>query len=234
MATTLSTIVTRARRHLVETTASFWSDAELTDLAIEGCEDLWKMYIDTFQDYFLTVDETNVTHPASSYTLTGVPSDVFRIKAIEPRDLNSNLNLIYRPLDYAHPDFLKARAEQSGDASGSTIYYDIVATGPPVGAPTIYVAPKINAAVTLRLVYIPTLGTLTSGSNNPFPGYSDKALVAYVVAFARAKEREDRSPDPEWLAIYQTEKQHINTVITPRQEDEDDYAEALFEQWWSR
>lgn len=234
MATLLSAILTRSRVHLVETTASFWTDAELLNLAIEACEDLWKAIIDTYQDYFLTIDETNVSQAANSYTLTGVPADMFRVKAIEPRDLSASTNLIYRPLDYTHPDFLKARAESASDGSGSTIYYDIVSTGAPIGAPTIYVAPKLSAAVLLRLVYIPTLGTLTSASNNPIAGHSDKALIAYVIAFARAKEREDRSPDPEWLAIYQTEKQHIVTVITPRQEDEDEFAEALFEQWWSR
>lgn len=232
MATTLTTIVTDARNHLLEATASFWSDAELVRLAALGCEDLWKAIIDVYQDYFLTIDETNVSQAADATSLTGVPSDVFRVKAIEPRTLTIESSTKYRPLDFNHPDFLRARMETAVDPAGRVIYYDVISTGAPVGAPTIRVAPKINSALNLRLVYIPTLGTLSGASNNPIPGHSDNAIKAWIVAYARAKEREDRSPDPEWISVYASEKQNILTVVTPRQEDEPEVAEAIFQTEW--
>lgn len=230
MATALTSIVTNSRVHLIEPSASFWSDAELLQHAQLACQDLWKAIIDLYQDYFLTIDETNVSMAASSNTLTGVPADMFRVKSIEPRTLDLNANVLFRPLDITHPDFLRARAEAAVDGAGHIIFYDIVSTGSPAGTPTIYVAPQLNATVPLRLIYIPTLST--SLTNNPIPGHSDNAVMAWVIAYARAKEREDRAPDSEWLAIYGTEKQNLLTALTPRQEDEPDYAEALFENMW--
>ncbi len=90
-------------------------------------------------------------------------------------------------------------------------------------------APQISAALSLRFVYNPTLAAMTSASNNPIPGEADKALVSYAVAFARAKERDDRSPDPNWIAVYATEKQSILTRITPRQDQETEFAFGLFD-----
>jgi hypothetical protein len=231
MATTINAIVARARVHLIEPTASFWSDAELVQHAILGIQDLWRSIIDNYQDYFLTIDETNVTQDVSATSLTGVPQDVFRVKGIEPRSLSSS-QLLYYPLDFSHPDFQRARGESSTDPECRTIYYDLIGTASPVGAPTIRVAPAINRQVLLRLIYIPTLATLTGASNNPIPGETDNAVMAWTIAYARAKEREDRAPDAEWLAVYSTEKQHILQVITPRQDDQDDFAEALFEPYW--
>ncbi len=233
MATTLDTIVARARVHLIEGTAFFWTDAELVQHAILGCQDLWRSIIDNYQDYFLTVDESNVSQDVGLSSLTGVPADVFRVKGIEPRSLTGNYNLLYQPLDYMHADFLRARSEPMGDPSGRTIFYDLTGTAAPVGSPTIRVAPVTNSQVPLRLVYIPTLPTLTGASDNPIAGETDNAVMAWVIAYARAKEREDRAPDPEWLSVYATEKQHILQAITPRQDDDNDYVEGLFEPYWS-
>ena len=231
MATTIDTIVARARVHLIETSAFFWTDAELVQHAILGCQDLWRSIIDNYQDYFLTIDETNVTQDVSLTSLTGVPQDVFRVKGIEPRNMASS-TLLYYPLDFSHPDFQRARSVSATDPESCTIYYDLIGTAAPVGAPTIRVAPAINRQVLLRLIYIPTLPTLTGASQNPIPGETDNAVMAWVIAYARAKEREDRAPDSEWLSVYATEKQHILQVITPRQDDENDFAEALFEPYW--
>jgi hypothetical protein len=78
---------------------------------------------------------------------------------------------------------------------------------------------------------IPIQADVTSSGNNPIPGESDQALIAYIVAFARAKEREDRSPDPNWIAVYANEKQSILTRLTPRQSQEPDVVEALWGEW---
>lgn len=232
MATTIDAIVVNARVHLIETSAFFWTDAELVSHAIAGIRDLWRSITDNYQDYFITVDETNVSQAANSGTLTGVPTDVFRVKGIEPRTLSES-QILYYPLDYSHADFQRARSSPAQDPSSSTIYYDLHGTAGPVGAPTIRVAPMSTSQILLRLIYIPTLPTLTGASTNPIPAESDNAVMAWTIAYARAKEREDRAPDSEWLAIYATEKAHILQAITPRQDDENEYVEALFEPYWS-
>ena len=235
MATQLSTIETLARRHLLETTASFWTSAELIDIVIAGIRDLWRDTVDLKQEHYLTFDET-VTMDASTSTLTGVPTDVHKVYLIEPLDTSStstNHNLTFSPIDYNHKYFISARAMSAIDPTNSVIYYAITGQGAPVGAPTIRVAPQVTSQVTLNFGYIPTIGQLTSSSIVPIPGEADNALVAWTVAYARAKEREDRSPDPNWISIYSTEKQHLLQSLGIRQYQEGQFVNAMFEEYWS-
>ena len=168
-------------------------------------------------------------------TLTGVPQDVHKIYLIEPRNLastGSNYGLIFSPRDYNHPDFQMARALADIDPSNAIIYYAITGQGAPVNAPVIYVAPQVTSAVNLSFAYVPTFPTLVAASTVPIPGEADNALIAWTGAFARAKEREDRSPDPNWLAIYATEKQHLLQSLGMREYQEDTYVDANFEHYW--
>ena len=214
----------------------FWSSQELVDLFNKGAADLWGAAIDLFQEHFLTIDVTNVSLAANAGSLTGVPADCFRVELIEPRDTSASSTsrmVLFRPADYNSPKFINARAQSAVDPlSGTVIYYAILGAGSPVAAPTIVVAPQVTSAVNLRLVYAPTLSALTAASTNPIPGEADMALIAYVVAFARAKERDDRSPDPNWLTIYGTEKNNLLTRLTPRQVQEETVVDGLFEAWW--
>lgn len=236
MPTLLSSIRSQARLHLKETTAKFWTDAELLDITIKGVNDLWGAVIDLAGEHFQTIDATNVSLAADGTTLTGVPADTFRVHLIEPRDTTSSgahRSVLFVPRDYNSAEFIAARARSSTyPTSGLTIYYALRSQGAPVAAPTVEVAPKVNSAVNLRFVYIPTLATLTAASDNPIPGESDHALIAWTVAFARPKEREDRSPDPNWLTIYATEKQALLTRLTPRQTQEPEVVEGVFDYLW--
>lgn len=235
MATTLSTVITNARVKLLETTATFWTDAELLVDAIDGVRDLWKAVLALDENHFTTQDVALVSLAASTGTLTGVPADLFRVELIEPRDLLSTAtvqNMTFSPRALNHPDFTGARSLGSVAPSGRTFYYAVLGAGSPVAAPTIEVAPKSSDAVLLRLTYTAGLASMTSASNNPIPGESDHALMAWIVAHARCKEREDRSPDPEWLAIYAADKAHIIESLTPRQVQEPEIVEAFFEPFW--
>jgi len=182
----------------------FWSDAELLDLAIDGVRGLWRAFIDLHQEHYFTIDATNVSLADGGASLTGVPADVFRVLLIEPRDTTSaNVNgeIRFKPAAYNSPEFIRARAR----------------------------ANTLGSALLLRLVYVPTLGTLTAASSNPIPGESDLAVKAWIIAQGSAKQREDNSPDPNWLAIFGTEKQAILTASTPRQEQEPRYIRGAFD-----
>jgi hypothetical protein len=236
MATLLSAIETQARRHLVESTASFWSSAELVDIINKGIKDLWRDIVDLKQEHYLTVDNTNVSLAASTSTLTGVPTDVHKVYLIEPRDVSNtstSRNLIFKPLDYNHVVFQGARTANAIDPTNAVIYYAVTGTGTPVAAPTIYVAPQVSSAVNLSFAYVPSLADKTAADNVPIPGEADNAVIAWTVAFARAKERDDRSPDPSWLAIYATEKQHLLESLGLRQYQEAQIVDAMFEEYWS-
>ena len=239
MATLLSSLETQVRRHINEAAASYWSSAELVDLINKGCKDLWGSILDLHQEHFLTNDVTSVSISASSGSMTGVPTDVFRVHLIEPKttaSTGSYRNLMFVPRDYNSPDFIAARS--FGDVAptqGQSVCYCVTQAGAPVGAPTILIAPTLSAAVAageIRFVYVPVLAEKVAGDSNPIPGESDQALIAWTVAFAKAKEREDQSPDPNWLAVYGTEKANILTRLTPRQTQEPDYVEPLFGSLW--
>ncbi len=214
-------------------TNPFWTEQELLDLLILGAKDLWRPIVDLHQGHFVTNDATNVSLAASTATLTGVPADCFRVLMIEPRDLTQASiarSLYFKPKQYHSQSFQAARAQTSIGTTGQiTIYYDILNAGSPVGAPSIIVAPTISSALTLRLVYVHTLPTLLETDNNPIPGESDNALISWAVAWARAKEREDRSPDPAWFATYSTDKQSLLQALTPRQEQEEEVVEGMFD-----
>src|SRR4051812_33237459 len=116
MATLLSSLETQSRRHLIEATAKFWSSAELVDICNKGIKDLWGAIIDLYQEHYLTIDTTNVSLSASTATLTGVPTDVFRVFLIEPKTTSitgSYRNIQFVPRDYNSDDFKAAR--QLGD-----------------------------------------------------------------------------------------------------------------------
>lgn len=236
MATTFTTIIANARVHLNETSSVFWTDAELTEHAIAGAKDLWRRIVDLYEDYFITVDETNVTLSANTSTLSGVPNDCYRVVAIEPRvvgEQSSNRGVIFVPRKWNHPEFVQARALSAQPAQNVLIMYTLMNAGAPVGAPSIYVGPQISTAMNLRLVYNQTLpSSLAIGSNNPIPGESDNAIKSWIVAYARAKERDDSAPDPEWMAIYGTEKVNLMQQLVPRQTQEIPVAEAFFEDLW--
>lgn len=237
MATTISTIETLARRKLLETSANFWSSAEILSDTQAGIRDLWRDIVDLKAEYYFTRDNTNVSLAADTATLTGTPADVHKVYLIEPRTTTTgtaNSGLIFKPLDYNHPDFQAARASASVAPNNNIIYYAITGQGAPVAAPTVYVAPQVSSAVNLSFVYVPTLATtdLETGDNVPIPGEADNALVAWVVAFSLAKEREDRAPDPGWLAVYATEKAHLLQSLGLRQYQEPTYVDPLHGDSW--
>jgi len=216
-------------------TNPFWTSDELIEIMNAGIKDLWRDIVDLKQEHYITLDTTNVSLAANTSTLTGVPSDVHKVYLIEPLDLStngSNHGLLFKPLEYHSNNFQLARSRDAIDPTNDTIYYAVHQQGAPVGAPTILVAPQVTSAVPLSFGYVPSLTTKTSSDALPIPGEADNAIIAWTVAFARAKERDDQSPDPNWLAIYSTEKNHLLQSLGLRQYQEPEFAEAVFSEYW--
>lgn len=233
MATLLSSLLTQVRAHLNESTESFWSDAELLSHLNNGIKDLWRAINDNYQDYFLTLDITNVTLAANATTASGVPSDVSVVRLIGPRDRATYPYLTMESRSLDHPDFIAAQAQSAIDPSSLRLmYFWVSQAGAPVGAPTIHMAPTISASLPLQLGYVPTVPAKASTDSNPIPGESDQALINWTLAYGLAKQREDQQPDTGWLTMYATEKANILKAISPRQTQDVEVAEAVFEDWW--
>jgi hypothetical protein len=232
MATTLSSLETVVRRDLKEASASFWSQAELLQHFNDGIQNLWGAIIDLFEEHYVTVDETNVSLAAEGTQLTGVPADTFRVHLIEPRDTTSAgtaPSTIFIPKEYNGTEFANARAMTSvTPGSGVKIFYQVTGPGYPVSTPVVRTAPKLSSALNLRFVYVPGIPVKVIGDDNPIPGQSDRALHAYCMAFALAKEQEDKMPHPGWLQVFSTEKNSVLQRLTPRQTQEVQVVEDLF------
>jgi len=219
----------------------FWTEQELLDILILGAKDLWRSIIDLHQGHFTTIlDDQSCVYPVgvsgTTTSFTGVPTDCFRILMIEPHALGdptavaSSSWTYFKPKQFHSQAFQMARSQSLLNSQQAlTVYYDLLNAGSPVGAPSIVGAPPVSASIPIRLVYVHTLATLVETSLNPIPGESDNALIAWCVAWAFAKQREDRMPDPAWLAIYSTDKQSLLTALTPRQEQEEEVVEGLFD-----
>lgn len=231
--TTIAAILTQVRAQLVEPVARFWTDAELKDIMRLGAVNLWGAILDLHQDHYFKTNAADPVLKANATEISGVPEDCFRVLLIEPADTSpssAGRSTIFLPRKFNHPDFRVARSLSAQEGqSGRTIYYAIVGTGSPLGPPQILTAPYIPSDLHVLIAYNPTLKW--DGDNNPVPGESDNALKAWTIAFAMAKEGPagERIPDAGWLSVYATEKQTILTRLTPRQEQEPEVVEDLFQ-----
>lgn len=238
MSTIIRDLIPIVRDRLIEpegTTGSFWSDSELVTMAILGIRDLWRDVVDLKQEHFCVIDDEHVTLEASATKLSGIPQDVHKIYMIEPRNMTANapnVGLMFKPLEYNKNLFQLARTQSPIDPQNDTIFYALRGQGAPASAYIVDVAPKVTSQVLISFTYIPTLGTLTEDSKVPIPGEADNAIIAWTVAYARAKERDDRSPDPAWMSVYATEKSHLLQSLGLRQYQEPSYVEAMWEEYW--
>lgn len=241
MPTNLGSIVARTRTQilapLVQSGAispdQFWTDDELVGHVVAGCRDLWRAIVDLHQDHFVAV-HTAAVLPAAADALVNVPTDLFRILYLQPRDVTeSTPSVRFRRASLASRDFTLALTRAAVDPStgGSVVYYALVNAGSPVMTPEIYVAPRVSTAVPIRLVYVPTLpGTLNANSINPIPGESDHALMAWCAAYALGKQADGSfAPDTTWLQVYSTEKEAIKVVTEPRDASSPQIVRGVFD-----
>ena len=226
-------LVPRVRTRLLESSERFWSDAEIVAEFNAGISDLWRRINDVFEDHFLTVDTTNVTMATSATTLTGVPTDVFTVRGLEPVNVSTYSALRFEFKPYNSAEFQSARSATAFDpGQGGLIYAAVTGAGAPVGAPTIHVAPPLTATIAIRLSYVPTIAAKTLGDYNPIPGESDQALVYYAVAHLLNKDKDEFTIDRGYMGKYEEEVTKILVSVTPRQTQDDEVSEAIFEPYW--
>lgn len=235
MATQMADILTQVRVRLRELSPRAWTDEDLLDIANKGVKDLWRAICDTHQNHFFTINDTDVSYQAGDDELSGIPDDCYRIVAIRPKVLgenSSNKSLIFKPANGVNdPRFVQAEARAAVSPEDNIIYYVVVNEGAPVGTPRVLCAPPVSATVNIHLKYNQVLQRVDEDDVNPIPGESDNALIAWTIAYARADELDERAPDANWLAIYATEKVNLIKQIGPRQVQEPQVVEGMFEDY---
>lgn len=227
----VSALIYTVRSQLKEPTPRFWNDQELLDHLNNGARDLWRMIVDLYEHHFLTITDAPYINSGET-VIYGLPENIHRIVLIEPRVVGtgtSNPGLIFKPLSYTDPRFLNARGCAAVEPRETVVYYTPYGEGGPVNDPVIKIAPAFTSAVNLTVAYNHNLSPFDEDDRNPIPGEADNALVAWAIAFARAKEREDNRPDPGWLAVYNTEKTNLKQQLAPRQSQEPQFVYGMFE-----
>lgn len=236
MPTTIAEIEATVRERLVEPSPNYWSSDELTKIVILGIKDLWRSIVDLKAEHYLTINDSDVYVKANTSELQGVPNDVHKVYMIEPIFSTtdaSRSSLSFTPKEYNHPDFNAARMRNTISEPFGELLYAVTGTGAPFGAPTIRIAPQLSTEIRLSFSYVPTMETLVNGSYIPIPGEADAALIAWTVAFARAKETEDHAPDQGWLGAYSAEKQNLLHSLGLRQLQEDTITDGVFDGLWT-
>src|SRR3990167_5630401 len=130
MATLISEIETQVRINpLLETAASYWTSAELVAITIRGIKDLWRDLVNLKQEYYLTINETDVFLAANASTLSGVPNDVHKVYLIDPREYNSTA-------------FAIARSQSAVDPQKTEFLFAVIGQGSQAGLTEVRIAPK--------------------------------------------------------------------------------------------
>lgn len=234
MATLLSSIITMSRDRLNEPVPAFWSNAELLRYGNRGIRDLWRKLKLTNQAFFHQISVA-ATMPANGDQLTGVPTNCTTVHGLEPATLTDYPGLFFKRADYAGKDFANARLRSAitPGTQGGVIFYHVTQAGAPVAAPVILVAPRISAALLIRLTFTPTVGAeLIATDPNPIPGESDNAVMHWIVAYAKGRQTKSGQPDANELALYEKEATSITVSESPRDDSEPIVAEAMFEEYW--
>ncbi len=234
MSTTIRSLLGRVRRVLDRNTGGdfSWVEDELLEHLDLGIRELWREIKELEDDYFHTVDSTNVTLAASTATLTGLPADIDTIHGITSRTPSTPPGFLFTPSRYKSVEFQRALTQSAIDPTGQTFYYAFAGAGGPVAAPTCHVAPMSTSAINLRVIYTPTLAATAITGNNPIPGESDAALVSWTLAWALAKTTKEKTPSAGYMQMFGDSRDKLLVSLTSRQIDEPRYVEALFQDEW--
>ena len=202
---TLEQLRTSVRDRLDESTASFWTNAQLDRYINRAKDRVWNRVKALKEDYFsisrsstdgsLTI--LGETYAASSFALVAgtrsytLPPDFSEMKLIEVITSNyEDTRFIYR--DLAHPD-MRAMLEVTDNQTPTQFLFDIIAER------TMIIAPKSDTALDLRITYVQVFPDMTTSSDEltmPHPLYL--SVEEYATMFAL---RQDRSPD---AAMYES------------------------------
>lgn len=196
----LSDLRTAVRDRLDESTAAFWTDAQLNRYLNRAKDRVWSRVRALEEDYFDTSRTSQdgsltilgETYAASSFKITSgtsdytLPPDFAEMRAMEV--ITSGYEwVLFRFRDLAKDEFRAARM-LTDNFSPSEFLVDIF------GEPAqMRIAPKSDTALDLRITYVARIADLSADTDRlllPDPLYL--AVEEYATAMAL---KQDRSPD---------------------------------------
>lgn len=228
MPKTLGTLATAVRDSLDESTASFWTDAQVRKAINEGTREIAR--------YTSTIEKTGtIAVSAGTQTYTGVPSDMLQINRVEFVKTGDTAVYVLGPRQNNEMDPLwgTSKAQSQGTPQWFTAW------GYTGGTMTLTLYPTPSDAGTLTLYYYAVPADLsTSGSadstNVTCPEGWEDLIVFYAIYRCLQKDA-----DPTWKdykALYD-EKLQSMLELTRQVHDQEGfmnyqpYANA-FGGWW--
>lgn len=196
---TLSELRTAVRDNVDESTAAFWTDAQILRYLNRAKDRVWlevrKLKDDFFMETRSSTDGSLTilgdSYAASSFAIVAgtrdytLPPDFVEMKLVEV--ITSSYEQIrFVHADLAHPD-MRAALEIVDNQNPGYFLYDIIA------ARTMRIAPKSNTALDLRISYVQIIPDLSGeGSELTLPHPLYLAVEQYATAAAL---KQDRNPD---------------------------------------
>jgi hypothetical protein len=198
---TLSDLRTAVRDRLDESTASFWTNAQLTRYINRAKDRVWNRVKSLNEDYFAvtrTSEDGSLTilsesYDASSFQIVAgtrdytLPPDFSEMKLIECIESGyEHVRFIYR--DLARHDMRDA-LEIADNQTPGDFFFDLI------GERTMRIAPKSDTTLDLRITYIQFFADLSDDTDEltmPHPLYL--AVEEYATSMAL---RQDRNTDSE-------------------------------------
>ena len=196
---TLSNLRTAVRDRLDESSASFWSNAQIDRYVNRAKDRVWNRVKALNEDYFavtrLSTDGSvtilGETYATSSFQIVAsvrdytLPPDFSEMRLIEVTTTNyEDVRFTYQ--DMTKPE-MRAMMEIVDNQVPAYFLFDII------GERTMRIAPKSDTTLDLRLTYIQAFPDMTTDADEmtmPHPLYL--AVESYAVGYAL---KQDRNPD---------------------------------------
>ena len=195
---TLSDLRLAIRDNLDESTAAFWTNAQLNRFINRAKDRAWTEVRKLKSDYFLTnrvstdgtvtilgesYDTASFQIPTGNTFTRTLPPDFTEMKRIEVTT-STYEDVQFQHVDYAHPEF-RALRSITDDQSPDYFIFDIVAER------TMVYAPRSDTALDLRIWYVPIVADLTTDTDTlemPWPLY--KAVEEFATSGALKMDRD--------------------------------------------
>jgi hypothetical protein len=197
----LSDMRTLVRDQLDESSASFWTDAQINRYVNRAKDRVWNR-LKAANEYYCTVTRTSndgsltiqgESYNASSFRIVAgttdytLPPDFEQLSSIE--SISSGLeSVFFTQLDMNDPEFRALRTLTDNQSPWDEVIFDII------GEPAqLRLAVKPDVTMDIRLTYVQTLADLSAdGDRLTLPNPLFQSVADYATMFAL---RQDRSPD---------------------------------------
>lgn len=177
MADSVATMLTVVRDHLDETSAGYWSDAEITRAVVRNFRQLWARIIAIRDDWFKSTTPATLSILADGTLKYALPADFFRAASI--RTTTSGKEFIrWEWRSCKDPIFIAGQRGDITNTDPSVIYYDIE------GVSSIVISPVPRQALAAALEYytIPTDPATAFTLPDPCLRYVEYGAVAELLA----------------------------------------------------